>query len=557
MLQIRERPPLRLSINVETPGGAHARWGADDLDPANKPDGLSFGTSIPGGFADMSCTLARDPRRDWPDTEELSDVKVRDPGGEIAWEGRLEKLPDTGGSQSQLNPQAVGYQSALDDDSSAAVIYVDQGLSNWQGPSLNRQKNLLAGNFQPNGPSTVVDPADNLPSLALEIDGAWASPNLPICEAWYDAGAAGLISVVFAVFDFNQNGDGNWRDVMSFSGDDAFGTGLQQAVLTLAGATTEVFSATTPRRYTTLSHWYNNTPAGTDGQQYIAYVRPAVIGNNPGVTIQGGWPTPGIGVLASDVIAHALAKWAPEINFTTGVGGTIQPSGYAIPQLTFLTPGTSSAIIKQAVAYELLDWAIWEGPTFYLNERGESAKARNWRARVGPAQLQETGPDASRLCNGVVVQYTNTDGTTGTVGPPGSGAQTESSLLLDTDPANPANQDGRRHWPPLQLSTTTPDGAIQAGQIFLRVQSITDTSGQASLVGYVQDDKGIWWPAWEARAGDTITFTDARNTNPRRIVSTSYAHSSKTNTLQLDQPPDIMSALLAEMSEQVAPFGLS
>lgn len=554
MLTIRERPPLRLSVNVETPSGAQARWAADDPMAANQPQDLTFSTVMPGGFDQMSCTLQRDPRRDWPDTEELSDLRVRDPGGEIIWEGRQQQLPDTGGSQAQLTPQGDGYQAHLDDDNSAAVIYIDQAQSNWQGPSLSRQKNLLAGNFSPSGPSVAIDPASNLPSLALEVDGAWAAPNIPDAEAWYDAGPAGLISVVFAVFDFNQNGDGNWHDVMGASADDV-ASSAQTAVLTLAGPTNEVFSVTTPSRYVFLGHYYNATPAGADGRAYIAYVRPAVVGNH-GIPIQGSWPT-GIGVAASDVVAYALTKWAPELTFTIGASGTIQQSQFIIPQLAFMDPTTVGAIVKQAVQYELLDWAVWENRTFYLNARGASVKTRNWRARVGPSQLQEAGPDITRLCNGVVVQFTGFDGITQTAGPPGSGAQTEDASLQDTDPSNPANQAGLRRWLPLQMGTTNPTTAVQAGAVFLKVMKETNTSGQASLEGHVQDDKGIWWPVSRVRAGDTITFTDARDPSPRRIVSTSYTHQNKTNAVQLDQPPDTMSAILADLSAVIAPFGLS
>jgi hypothetical protein len=98
---------------------------------------------------------------------------------------------------------------------------------------------------------------------------------------------------------------------------------------------------------------------------------------------------------------------------------------------------------------------------------------------------------------------------------------------------------------------------VQAGAVFLKVMAQTNNSGQASLVGHVQDDKGVWWPASQVRAGDTIAFTDARDPTPRRIVSTSYTHQSKTNAIQLDQPPDTMSAILADLSAAVAPFGLS
>lgn len=557
MLRVQERPPLRLSVNIETPSGRHARWGADDPLAANQPQQLTFSTVMPGGFDQMSCTLQRDPRRHWPDIEELSDIKVRDAGSEIVWEGRQEALPDDGGSQAQLTPQAVGYQSHLDDDSSAREIYLDGAFGGWQGASVARQIILAAAGVDETDASVSPDPVAGEPSLATQLTGAWARQSFS--EGWYDAKGIALGSLYYAWKKGSPEidpADGNWQWMAWLSADDVTG-GDGSGNLRAAGPGSGVVSATGARTWALVQLVYD-VAAGGDGVNYpIFWTYLGVVGQH-GLPIQGTLgASGGIGVLASDVIAHAIGKWAPDLVFTTGPNGTIQPSVFVIPQLAFTDPTTAGAIIKQAVQYELLDWAVGPNKTLYVNRRGESPLTRNWRARVGPAQLQEAGPDISRLCNGVFVQYTDVSGVTRTAGPPGSGADTEDASLQDLDPLNPANQAGIVRSLPLQMGTTTATTAVQAGAVYLKALGEMNTSGQASLVGHVQDDRGVWWPASRVRAGDTITFTDARDTSPRRIVSTSYAHQSKTNAVQLDQPPDTMSAVLADLAAVIAPLGLS
>lgn len=557
---------MRLTIHTATSMGVHGRWAADAAKPEDQVSGITFSTAMPGGFDAFSCSLPRDPRRPYADVNRLADLKAVGAGELVAWEGEVQDLPDQGGASSALNPSAQGYMGLLDEDTSAAIIYVDQGLTGWAGPPLNRQKDIVVANGSLGSQSTGTN--DNEPAEILEVDDSWVSPFTPVTEAWYDAGVAGLIGKLYYNMTTLALGPG-WSVAAALSGDDEAidieGTGL----LSLAGASA-YFSPAVAKRYAFLQQLYPSTPAGADGGVYQSLWNLAVYGDH-GLPIYqvasldgSGNPIlvdPG-GVLASDVSAHAIGKWASNLAFTTGPNGTIQPSGFVIPQLAFTTPGTTSTIIKQAAQYELLDWAVWEGPTYWQNARDRSAKTRNWVTRVKPGQLQDTGQSASRLWNGVVVAFTAPDGTTQTVGPPGSGGSVETALLLDPDPQNPANAPGpngqpRRRWALLTVGTTTSDGAIQVGQLYLQEQKLLDNSGQATLVGPIQDEHGVLWPSWRARGGDTLRVIDARDPSPRRMVSTSYTHASRANAVQLDQPPDSETALLQRLSASVAPFGFS
>jgi hypothetical protein len=552
-----ERPPLDLTVNVQTPAGVRTRWSpADAKHPENQPTGLGFSTAAPGGFSDANCTLTRDPRRSYHDMELLSDIKIRGLGGAlIAYEGRVATLPDTGGSTSEFTPTFVGYQAALDDDSSAAMIYIDASLSNWVDPPLGRQKALNLASVKLGSEAVGTDAADQ-PALILENDDSWTT-ILPDAEAFYDGGPTKIAKLYWQNAP-NSVTDSNWIVGVFRSAD---GTTLLSSSA-VAFNSHGIYAPADAERFFGIQMKYGSPNHGVDGTQYQTYWNLVVLGNH-GLAVRGTWPG-AIGLLGTDIIAHAVQTWAPELNLVNGGGNTtIIPSTFSIPQLAITSPTTASDIIKQAAAFELLDWFVYDHKTFYCSPYGQYPRARNWRARVGECQLQEAGPSATTLYNGVVVIYTAVDGTTQMVGPPGSGAQTTSASLIDTDPQNPANQavdltgKPKRKWGLVTMGDAVAASAIQTGARFLQAQKELDTSGTATVTGWVQDDRGVYWPAYMMRAGDTLSVIDARDSSPRRIVSTSYDDASKANSISLDQPPDALDALLQRLSIVLTPFGLA
>lgn len=550
-----ERPPLDLMVSIASPDGPSFRWGADDPSTQNVPDALAFTTTAPGGFEQCNLQLERDPRIDWPDTQEYADVKVVGLGGAMsAWEGRLEDLPNDGGQSSNLQPQMYGYQAHLQDRTDAAMIYIDSLLGNWGSPSPARQAELVSGNTRLGSSALAVDPAGN-PAIVQTISNAWATPIRPLCEAWYAAPAGCLIAKIYYAVTFGANvnpADANWGEHLGVASDGVATIYEETANLLAPGTVSGLFAPATAYAFAWLQHVYVTTPAGgtLDYQTFWGSVQ--VIGNH-GLPLQGSGP---YGLLASDMIADAVSRWAPLLKFTTGAGGTIEPSTLAITQALYAPSSgqasTAASIIQDLVRYELLDWAVWENRTFYLNARG--ARGRTWRTRIGECQLQATGPQASNMFNGVVVSWTASDGTAVTVGPPGANTNTTDSRLADPDPANPVNAAGLTKWFPLSSGATTLTEAVAAGVAYLQTLNVADTSGQASLVGHVQDAAtGTWWPAWLVRGGDTLIIADAADTSGRRVVSTSYDDPSKTNTVQLDQPPATLQAMLARIAAGMTP----
>jgi hypothetical protein len=297
---------------------------------------------------------------------------------------------------------------------------------------------------------------------------------------------------------------------------------------------------------------YTTGPAGADNTAFDIFLRNLRLFGNHGLTIRGSTAQTE-GFYASDIIRHAVAAYAPLIKLAPN---GFQSGDFIIPQSKFFDGTTVGAIIKDSTRFGLEDWAVWNGKLLYLSPRGLNPLARRWRARIGPAKLEQTGQQADRLWESIVVQFNDVDGSTKTVGPPGSGCDVESSYLKDLDPDNPANRLGMTRRDKLVMGTSTAAGAIEVGRRFLEEQKALDRSGRAVLVGHVEDDHGVIYPYSEVKAGDLATFVDAADVSYRRIVKADHDDTNKSVTIDLDAPPEGLQAVLERLGVVLVPLGL-
>jgi hypothetical protein len=546
---VRERAPLRLHHLIETPSGKTYRWGVDEPDPANVPSGVKFSDGVPGGFDQFDCVLPRKPAIEYGDLERLSTLTTYGAGGEVAWQGRLERAPRVSGAEFSVAPNCVGWQAHLEDDKSAQPLYVDRDLGNWQTPSRSRAVSLYSVVDSVQDGSTEADETDGLPSIKLTANGTWATGV--DSEFWYDAGSQAEVASVYYDYVARSLGANYTGRLNAYTDDTGAGEDTGSDVVAGASSTgTTTETPTTPLRYVAFQ-LLRIAASAAEGDRDLRLRNVTVWGN--GATKQG--TAPDDGVYASDVVAHALSNFAPLLRYTTGANGSVKPTSFIIPHLAFRDPTSAAEIVKQANRFHIRDWAVWENRTFYYHDRGD--RGRSWRARVGPASLEETGPQADRIYNGVFVTYRDVDGSAKTVGPTGSGAHTESDELLDDDSDNPANALGIRKWAMLDMGiVSTPAGATEVGARFLAESRQLDRSGKATLTGHVEDDKGILRPYWQVRAGDTISFVDASDASERRIVKTTKDESSRSCEVELDAPPEGMEALLERLGVVLVEFGL-
>lgn len=547
---VRHVPSLRLSLNVTPPSGSPVRWGRDEPDSQNAPASLTFSTGAPGGFEQASLTLPRRSKVRYEDLERLSTVTISGPGGEVAWEGRLESAPRDSGDNASVSPSLVGWQAHLQDDSSARMIYVDSDMSAWTGAGSQQRYTLLGTFGAVSDPSVQAD--TDLPALTLSLGAGEVNS---VAQAWYNSAPdCNIGSIYYDLISLSDSG--NVCQIGVASDDQAVATDLSADLLT--GTDSSASGTHTPSvayRYGLIGFYNVGTIGSTERQVFVRHLK---VWGDHGLTKRGTAPDDGL--YASDIIGHALSNYAPRLSYSTGLNGSITDSGFIIPQAVFLDPTTAADIISTVNRFHLWDWFVWEGsrpgqPTFYYHDRG--ARGRSWRARVGPSGLAETGPQMDRLWNGVIVSYSDVDGSTKTVGPTGAKVDAEYDTLLDDDSENPANKLGITRYQTLSMNgVSTPAGAAEVGRRFLQETKALDTSGQAQIVGYLEDDRGVRRPAWQIRAGDTIRFVDASDTSERRVVKTSYDDATKTNSIDLDAPSDGLDALLERLQVVLTPLGL-
>jgi Concanavalin A-like lectin/glucanases superfamily len=560
---IRERAPLHHSISGIAPNGNAFRWGSDEPSAENIFNGLRWSSTMPGGHDSMDCVLPREPGVDYQDLERLSTLQVIGPGGSVDGEFRLERTPQTSGDQMAISPSAVGWQAHLDDNKGVSIIFIDRELGEWGDPSRQRQLGLLGAGFNPIGGGSVVpDTTTGTPALDLGFDdpGGWTISNQPIVEPLYDAGpgnSLGRLRGTFTVFGMTGTTNVNWVVGAILSAVDTLASGNDGTgdLFTGSQGASFVFEAiaTAKRRFAALQFYFSGAggAAGSNSHYGLTATNLRAFGDH-NLTIRGSTPQTE-GFWASDVVRFAVMAFAPMLKVTSD---SIQATNFVIPQLKFKDQTTTSEIVKGSTRFGLEDWAVWNDKIFYLSQRNAMSNARKWRARIGPARLEQTGQQMDRLWESILVQYTDVDGTTRVVGPPGSGVDIEDASLKDTDPENPANKLGIKRRDKLVMGTSTPAGAIQVGQRFLAEQKLIDRSGRATLVGYVEDDHGILWPYSEVKAGDAITFVDAADSSYRRIVKADHDDGTKSATVDLDAPPEGLQAVLERLGVALAPLGL-
>jgi hypothetical protein len=561
-MRIHERPPLRHSIAVVTPTLRRYRWGEDEPRPENVFNGLRWGSTMPGGYDSMDCVLPRKPGVTYNDLERLTTIQVINASGSVVGEYRLERTPQTSGDQMSIAPGAVGWQAHLDDNKGVSIIFLDRELGEWNGSARARILYLAANGYNALDASVVPDAVSGVPALDVGFDdpGGWSATYKPIVEPVYDAGPGNLIGRVKAnwgIYGATAAGDGNWTFLFLANSSinlDGAGNSIPDIFTGAQGASGSAdLVATVARRYAGIQ-WFYGIAGGTASSNYrygmnATYLR--VIGDH-NLPIYGTTPATE-GLLASDMIAYALAKWCPLLRT---IPGSIVATNFIIPQAKFKDHTTVSEIVKQNTRFGLEDWAVWNNKTFYLNPRNADPMAKKWRARIGPAKLEQTGQQMDRLWESILVQYTDVDGTSRVVGPPGSGVDVEDSRLKDSDPANPANVLGIPRRDKLVMGTSTTSGAIEVGRRFLEEQKLVDRSGRASLVGHVEDDRGVMHAFSDVRAGDAVSFIDAADTSYRRIVRVSHDNASKTASVDLDAPPEGLQAVLERLGVVLAPLGL-
>jgi hypothetical protein len=531
----REHPPSTLAVRIlaedDTPLG---RWAEDEPNVENVIGNLTKTGDMPGGHGESGCVLARDPKRSYPDLALFSKYLIEAPGGEVLWQGTLRQQPQSDGDHISIEPKAVGDKQFLEDDE--AVVgpgFISSDLSRWTGPSVTRRL-ILQGLSRPSQQDPAAIWGTGNSALHMEVQGTWAEPIIPVCEAWFDAGSGVGLEAVQGDW---ANGDANTSFFLgvSFCNDEG-----AQAALESSGdyytATSGHISQTAGagQRYAVIDWQFNATNAGIDGAQFGVDLQDLKVLGANGLTLQGTWPE--VGFLAKQMIPCIV-----EGSGLTTKDELLEDDGFVIPHAWFSDPGTRMSKLTEVTKYGLLDGFVFNDRIYQYRFPG--TYGRCWRLDSGSAP-KSSGPDASRVWSEFRFFWQDVDGT-----------PRFADLSPLVDPTNAAVASGRPRRKLLQLNgVSTEKLARQTAERFREEAMLVDQSGEATLSGYVQDQASMcWFPAAYVQPGDRV-FEPGTGLE-RRITSAPYGHAGKAANVTLGAPPEGLGALEARFGARLIELG--
>ena len=547
--------PFRLTVSVQHADGTETRWAADESDPANQPQGLSFSTVLPGGFGDYSLTLARDLIAH-ADENLLDSIVFRGPGGEIAYEGRVHRLPRARGGEKTLTVQGTGWSSHLSDFRAFREIYRDCDLTRWTGElSGANVTRLIAATLIPrdNNPGVIREDSGS-PYLALgwANQAAWTTPY-PYSAATYRSGGIPIGSVYYAwkrVANLSSGGT-SWNWGVQLATDDTMASFDNTADLEAAGPGAGTLTATTSGRTYAQVELYYGAAGGAAELYRLGWTSLAVYGNH-GLTKRG--TEPAAGYYCSDIITNVIQRAAPRLNI-----GQLDDSGFIIEQCAYQQqPTTAGAVILDVNRFDLYDWFVWEDREF--TRVNPDPQRLTWNVRLGSGiDVGLEGDDVVELASSAYVYYTDQYGVEKVYGPTGATGCTLTSDYLLGDGSDPYTQQGIDAPLVVELTDVHTDAlALQVGMARLAENNAPQRSGEIKISGMVDHPTEGPVPCWKVRAGDYLQITDKPGGDaPRKIVQTRYDHATRTVTCTVGSGPLYrLDGLLARMGVRAGVLGV-
>ena len=549
--------PTRLTIVVQHADGTTTRWAPDEPSSDNVPTGITFSSTLPGGFSTAQFNLPRSITREYTDESLFDSVQILGAGNQVAWEGRIARLPREHSDRPNLSVGCIGHSARLRDDASFREIYVDHDKAAWGAMSQARRAAI-------NTVASPVDPTTSLTSLVTGFAQPWQSTAYPTSEAWYNASGLALGSLFYA-WEKGANvafsgTDANFAWLTILSTDSALASTDATADLQPAAGTTgsgTLTATTSTRAYAMVQHRYNNvTLTAAPGTTYDIYWTCLAVYGNHGLTKRGtATATIGQGFYASDIIADVLTRQCPDLK------QQIEATSYSIPQAAYIEPVTAEDVLLEINRFHNYRWGVFDNKTFKYWSVNESA-ATTWEARLADgARLALEGQDTTELYNSVVVKYVDVDGVVRAVGPTWATNvdYTDADLEITGDVAT---AHGIRRCYVLQLSGQIPnsdaDGsrpAVQIGKLWLAEQSLPQRRGSITLSGQVKHPTEGMVPVWRIRAGDFILVSDRPGDVAREITAADYDHESRTVTLAVGGLPFKVEAMLDMLNTQMTATG--
>jgi hypothetical protein len=541
----------RLVMSVTTNEGNIIRWGGDEPNSEMIPMDLTFGTSMPGGYKDLRCSLLRR----FDSAERLFNrVRVYGPGNRTAWDGRLVQFPR---EDLNLSPGAVGHAAHLRDDIGLSEVFISRDLGMFQQAGPTRRLAALASqDFQDF--RDQPEPSTGISSLNLGLIGPWS--RMTACEAYMYSSDGGKLSRL--IFDWSTSAStvnaaaANWHGVI-YSTDRAQTTFTTQLDFQgTAQSGTADYDIGLPGAQGFLVQWYFDTSGGGNQTNYDLHIRNVRIIGAHGITLRGVAPDQGF--YGHDLVQNIVSRWAPLLSAVVEAGGIEANTSFVVPHATFLEPTTAEDAVMMINGYFLYEWGVYDSMRFFWRAPDPSRLVWTARKDMG-ASVTEEGPTGDAWFNGVLVQYTDHTGQRRMAGPPaayweGGRARCDvtNALLVDTSTDNPVNAAGiPRRWGALNVtSTTTDSGAVQLGYVWLRERSIPQRRGTITVQGSVLHPVEGPVPVWRVKSGDGIVVGEQLSDSPRRIIETRYSHADNSLVATVGNPDYKIDAILERLGVQ-------
>lgn len=541
--------PYALSLVIDFPDGRTQRWGPDELDAADVPTGLRFGTSMPGGYRDLACSLLRRIDLERYDEQLIATVTVYDNAAEIVWRGRFRQFPRKHGQDYTVEPGAEGWIAHLSDRKDARALYRDVDHSRWQNASLNRLLSQTTWEYV--SPENARDPATGLPRIVTALP---PSDVQVFSESWYDSHG---IPLGDTHWDFSASANINTANAsyvwsVTTTPDDAGAvTGATTGDLSTGLTGSGTLTADDDDRFIYLRARFNaaHSLSGTGLVNWTA----AVMGAH-GLTLRG--TEPDAGYYVSDLVRDVVERWAPRLDTTDVDENTVTVTHAAWVE----SPVEPITMVQTFNRNALWDYGVYGRERFFFRQSNPDRLTWTLRMDLG-TEMTFDGPTGDDLINGLVVFFQDPSGRVRSIGPSGSVVDIVDDSLRDMSASNPVNQAGLLKFEALQLSDPVPeDAALLIAQLYLSERSVPQYRGQVVVTGMSakHPTKGFR-PAFEIKAGDHVQIVDSQDDvlgTVRKVVDTDYDHDERANTLDLDNRPDTVDALLSLLGAELVRVGL-
>lgn len=510
---------------------------------------LSFGSVVPGGFAQASFALDRPLALQPDEIAEYADVVIYDTrNGEIVWQGQLEDSGRTAGPDGEIWALDAVGPSARAQDRTVPLIYVDRSQERWvryTEPNTNRSGATEPGEDNNETPYLKAHAPRGTSWAAGDVIG-WAYRALKDAGMYlgrvgytWDAGETDSDwRVQFAVVN-----SGGTRTQIGNQGFDTGGGSNSGVVTTDWTSTHNIVEVRIARQTST-----ETVPGDADWAIFANIVITGLRYTAAGVedTTAANYSDH---VHVEEVIADLLGRL---LTMYDGASASVATHAFEIEQLAYPDGVTAAQVLEDLIGFHGDHyWAAWEDTT--------SGKSRfEWRLWPTTVRYEASAIDGfespgsiADLWNAVRVRWRDVNGRLRT------NRRTQTvQALTDAGLTREAFID-------LGDDAGTSAAADRAGDQFLAEHGSAPNAGELTVRTPIYDrDLARLVMPWELRPGhlirvrDVLPSLDALNRTARdgvtvfRVISTRYSAADNTCVLGLDSPARTIEQFVARSQAQ-------